>query len=503
MNASSTIVRPSPTALGAGRPWRRVLVYGMGVSGLAASRLLLARGVTVYGADARPAEELDLAAFEESGWLDVPGLEVLPEDAALPGDVDAVVVSPGVPPDKPLLTAARERGLPVISEVELAFPLLDGPVVGITGSNGKSTTTAMTGAILEAAGRRAVVCGNIGDAVSAHVPDPGPDPEQGPAAEDGDAPVYVVELSSYQLEDVESLRPRAAALLNLSPDHLERYGDMDAYAAAKANIFRNQGDGDVAVLNADDPRSREMASAGRRRFFSRTREVADGCHLRGDDVVEVDPVAGAGIDGAAGGQLLFQRSDLPLPGAHNLENAMAAALLARALGADAEAVRRGLGGVTGLPHRLQRVLEADGVEWYDDSKATNFAAVAKSLEDMPEGAVHLILGGKGKGDDPAEVVELARRKVKRIYLVGAAADDFARAFDGVAPITRCGDLEHAVPAAAEAAEAGDVVLLSPACASFDQFDDFAHRGRVYQELVRRHAGEPSASPSPNTGEGGA
>lgn len=485
MSPASSIVSPrgasQAAGLGPGRPWRRVLVYGMGVSGRAATRLLLARGVGVYGVDARPAEELDLAAFSEKGWLENPGLTLLAEDDALPGDIEAVILSPGVPPERPLLMVAREHRVPILSEVELAFPLLDGPMVGITGSNGKSTTTAMTGAMLRQAGRRVVVCGNIGDAVSSCIPDPG-EGAAGGREDGGDetATVYVVELSSYQLETVDLLRPRAAALLNLSPDHLERYGDMDAYGAAKANIFRYQQPEDVAILNADDPRSREMVSQGRRRFFSRTREVADGCHLVDDEVVEVSP-AGSHL-------LLFRRSDLPLPGAHNLENAMAAALLARALGAEPEAIRRALAGFDGLPYRMQRVLEAGGVTWYDDSKATNFAAVAKSLVDLPDGRVHLILGGKGKGDDPAEVVELARTKAKRLYLVGASAEEFADAFEGAAPIERCGDLEHAVPAIAAAAQAGDVALLSPACASFDQFDNFAHRGRVFQELVRRHAG---------------
>jgi UDP-N-acetylmuramoylalanine--D-glutamate ligase len=387
-----------------------------------------------------------------------------------------------VPPDRPLLAAARRAGLPVVSEVELAFPLLDGPVVGITGSNGKSTTTALTGAMLAEAGRAVEVCGNIGEALSAKV--------DGPPGR-----VFVVELSSFQLEAVDTFRPRAAALLNLSPDHLDRYPDLDAYAAAKKNLFCRQGEGDVAVLNADDPRSAAAASAGRRRFFSRLGGVEDGCHLEGEAVVEVEP------DGAE--TWLFARSELALPGAHNLENAMAAALLARALGAPPAALRRAVAAFRGLPHRMQRVADAGGVAWFDDSKATNFAAVAKSLVDLPDGAVHLILGGLGKGDDPAEVVALARRKAKRLYLIGDAAPAFAAAFAGVAPIEESGVMARAVAAAAAAAAPGDVVLLSPACASFDQFDDYAHRGDVFQRLVREATAGTAAAVGAGTAEGSA
>jgi len=464
--------------LGAGRRWRRAVVYGLGLSGRAAAGLLLSRGVAVLAVDARSRDGLPALP---DGALELVGEEAFGDARALPADVDGVVLSPGVPPDRPLLAAARRAGLPVISEVELAFPLLDGPVVGITGSNGKSTTTAMTGAMLAAAGHRVEVCGNIGEALSGKV--------------DG-APgrVFVVELSSFQLEAVDSFRPRAAALLNVSPDHLDRYPDLEAYAAAKQAIFRRQGDGDVAVLNADDPRSAAAASGGRRRFFSRLQPVADGCHLDGETVVEVAP----------GSEVvqLFTRADLPLPGAHNLENAMAAALLARALGAEPAALVDALAGFRGLPHRMQRVAEAAGVTWYDDSKATNFAAVAKSLVDLPDGRVHLILGGLGKGDDPAEVVALARRKAKRLYLIGDAAEGFARAFAGAAPIERSAVLERAVRGAAAAAAAGDVVLLSPACASYDQFTSYAHRGDVFQHLVREIAGAGAATVAAAS-EGGA
>jgi UDP-N-acetylmuramoylalanine--D-glutamate ligase len=457
-------------SLGAGRDWRRVLVYGLGVSGLAATRLLRRRGVEVVGVDSRPREALALAELAAELISD-PGVEVragadpagLPADlAAGPGKVDALVLSPGVPPDRPLVEAARRAGLPVVAEVELAFPLLDGPVAAITGSNGKSTTTAMTGAMLRAAGREVEVCGNIGDAVSARV--------EGPAGR-----LFVVEMSSFQLEAVDTFRPRAAALLNLAPDHLDRYAGLGPYLAAKRRIFARQGPDDVAVVNADDPAVADLAVAARRRRFSRLSAVEDGCFVAGDRVVETSP--------GAEPVELFERSDVPVAGAHNLENAMAAALLARALGAPPAAVRAGLAGFSGLPHRMERVADHGGVVWYDDSKGTNVAATAKSLADLPDGRVHLILGGRAKGDDPAELGPLVAAKARRVYLIGEAAEAFAAALEGTAALEAAGTLERAVASAAGRVRPGDVVLLSPACASFDQFRNYAHRGDRFRELV--------------------
>ena len=479
--------------LGAGRDWRRVLVYGLGVSGTAAARLLRSRGVEVLGVDARPPPALALGGLAgDPGFTLRAGAEpeslaelalALPEAAEL----DAVVLSPGVPPDRPLVADARRRGLPVVAEVELAFPLLTGPVAAITGSNGKSTTTAMTGAMLRAAGRQVEVCGNIGEAVSARV-----DGSPGRA--------FVVELSSFQLEAVDTFRPRAAALLNLAPDHLDRHRGMGAYAAAKRRLFARQEAGDVAVLNADDPGSAATEVRARRRLFSRLQPVADGCFLAGEAVVEAAPDAPP--------TELFGRSDVPVPGAHNLENAMAAALLARALGASPRAVREGLAGFRGLPHRMARVAEHGGVVWYDDSKGTNAAATAKSLVDLPDGRVHLILGGRAKGEDPAVAETLAplvARKARRVYLIGEAAADLERALAATvaeaAPRERAGTLERAVAAAAAAARPGDVVLLSPACASFDQFENYAHRGERFPRAGgrdRRCRGDGGGGPWPRS-----
>lgn len=440
--------------------WRHVLVYGMGLSGRAAARLLLKHGVSVLGVDEKAEDRLDLG-----GLLDDPGFELMAGQklAGLPEAVDGVVVSPGVPLVRPLIEDARRRGVPVVAEVELAFPFLDGPVVAITGSNGKSTTTAMTGDMLRAAGMAVEVCGNIGRPLAAVV--------EGPPGR-----TFVVELSSFQIEGIATFHPKAAALLNLSQDHLDRYPSFEAYGEAKKRLFRDMGPEDVAVANADDPATVGFESGARRRLFSRLSHVADGCRLEGDRVVEVSP-------GMASSEL-FAASDVPLAGVQNLENAMAAALLARALGAPAAAIREGLRGFRGLPHRLERVGEAAGVAWYDDSKGTNPGATAKAIEGFPDGTVHLILGGRNKGADLSSLVPIVQRKARRAYLIGEAADDFARALGAAVPHETAGTLDRAVESAAAMARPGEAVVLSPACASFDQFRDFNHRGEVFQQLVQ-------------------
>lgn len=449
---------------GSGR-FDRVLVYGLGLSGRAVARLLLDRGVAVVGVDARPAAELDLDDL--GGRIEVIAGE---EPREVPSEVDGVVVSPGVPMDRPLLVDARRFRVPVIAEVELSFPLLQGPVVGITGSNGKSTTTALTGAMLRAAGLKPVVCGNIGEPLAGQV--------DGPPGR-----VFVVELSSFQIEGIDSFKPRAAALLNISEDHLDRYAGLDAYAAAKKALFRNMDAEGIAVLNADDPLTLEVDTPARHRLFSRRGPVADGCFLAEDGrVVEVAPDEPE-VE-------LFRASDVPLAGVHNVENAMAAALLARAIGAEPQEIAAGLAAFGGLPHRLQKVGEREGVAFYDDSKGTNPAATLKSLEGFPDGTVHLILGGRNKGANLSVLEPMVRAKAKRAYLVGEAAGDLERALGKATPVEASGTLERAVLAAAERAEPGDAVVLSPACASFDQFRSFVHRGETFQALVRDILGGP-------------
>ena len=456
-------------------PWgngrfERVLVYGLGLSGRAAALMLLSRGVSVVAVDAKAGIDVsDLEAAAGKAKLEIlTGAE--PQELPPPaGTLDAVVVSPGVPLDRPLLEDARRRGVPVIAEVELAAPFLNGPIVGITGSNGKSTTTALTGAMLRAAGHKVEVCGNIGDPLVGKI--------EGPPGR-----VFVVELSSFQIDGIITLKPRAAALLNLSEDHLDRYGSMAAYGASKKRLFLNQDGNGIAVLNADDPEAVNVETQARKRYFSRRIRVEDGCYAHDGRVIEVTP-GEPDVD-------LFRASDVPLAGVHNLENAMAAALLARAIGAEPAELRAGLAGFKGLPHRLERVGERGGVIWYDDSKGTNPGATAKSLEGFDAGTVHLILGGRNKGADLASLVPLIREKVRRAYLIGEAADEFEPVLKGVVDLERSGTLDRAVASAAASAKAGESVVLSPACASFDQFRNFVHRGQVFQDLVRQQLGGP-------------
>jgi UDP-N-acetylmuramoylalanine--D-glutamate ligase len=456
MNALSPLAR-----------WRRAYVLGLGLSGTAAARLLRAHGVAVVGADRRGGEELDLGELAAD-----PGVELRlgRDEGAPPPGVDLVVASPGVSPAHPLLAAARVAGIEVLGEVDLAALVLDGPVGAITGSNGKSTTTAMTGALLAGAGLAVEVCGNIGRPLAS-------------AVEGEPGRRFVVELSSFQLETLRHLRPRAAALLNLSPDHLDRHGDLAGYLAAKRRIFALQRPDDVAVLNADDPPVLATLVPGRRRLFSRRGPVDDGCFLDGDVVRE--------RDGAGEGEL-FRATDVPLPGPHNLENAMAAALLALALGAPRESLAASLRDFRGLPHRLERVGERGGVAFYDDSKGTNVAATARSLESFADASVHLVLGGRNKGADFRLLRDVVARKAKRVYLIGESAPELAQALAGAADLVASGTLATAVEEAASRAHAGESVVLSPACASFDQFRDFADRGRSFQRLVRELVGAETA-----------
>ncbi|MDH3254038.1 MAG: UDP-N-acetylmuramoyl-L-alanine--D-glutamate ligase [Acidobacteriota bacterium] len=445
--------------------WKKVLVYGLGSSGRSAVRLLGEHGVRVVAVDRRPAAELNLGELSTR-----PGVDLLlgSEPTGLPQNVDGVVVSPGVPQDRPLLNAARAQGLVVISEVELASIFVNGPIVGITGSNGKSTTTALTGALLESAGFDVEVCGNIGVPLSSRLTGP-------------EGRVFVVELSSFQLESIATLHPRVAALLNITPDHLDRHGGFRRYLEAKTAIFGSQTGDDFAVLNADDPIVRDVGTAARRRYFSRLSTPQEGCYLEGEAVFQVEP------NGTR--TRLFERRDLRLLGAHNVENAMAAALIALSVGAASETFAHALSVFEGLPHRMQVVARVDGVIWLDDSKGTNVGATLKSLADLRNRSVHLIVGGRNKGADLSLLAEEVERTAKRVYLIGEAASELAHALPPSVAQHRSGDLESAVRAAAEGTCSGDTVLLSPACASFDQYESYIQRGEHFQRLVLEMTGE--------------
>jgi UDP-N-acetylmuramoylalanine--D-glutamate ligase len=407
-----------------------VLVLGLARSGEAAALALARRGVRVIGVDRNG--DLD------SGRLRAAGVEVVlgAEDPALVADVDLLVKSPGVPSDVPLVAAARERGVPVWSEVELGSRLLTNPVLGVTGTNGKTTTTELLGAVFAAAGRPAAVAGNVGRPLTGL---------DGALAEDA---WIVCELSSFQLEDIESFRPRVAVLLNLTSDHLDRHGDLDAYRAAKLRIFENQQSEDVAVV------PRGFGPVGGR---------ASLVEFSADDELPAEPL---------------------LPGAHNRENAAAAVAAARAVGIDEDALAKALRTFAGVPHRLELVREVNGVRFVNDSKATNPEAAARALASYPPG-LRVILGGSLKGTPFAGLAQKARAaRVACAYLVGEASDELAEALaaEGVR-FHYSGDLASAVADAFADAEAGDVVLLSPACASYDQFSNFEERGDRFRELV--------------------
>jgi UDP-N-acetylmuramoylalanine--D-glutamate ligase len=444
----------------------RAAVFGLARSGRAAVEVLLARGVEVVATDVKSREEL--------GDLPEPGgvryvLGGHPE--SLLESVDLVIVSPGIPLLLPVLDAARARALPVLSEIELAARLLSGVVVGVTGTNGKSTTTALAAALLSSAGRTAVACGNFGTPwISFAAP--------GALPEGAAPPTWVVELSSFQLEGIRRFAPDVAVHLNLTPDHLDRYRSLDDYGAAKARIFENQREAQIAVLNADDPSVARIRPRARRLEFSRRALPARGVALAGEAFVA--DLCGSGPETVA------RRDDLALPGAHNVENALAALAATLPLGVTPAAAAATFRSFRGLPHRTSLVRVLGGVAWYDDSKGTNIDATLKSLEGFPDGAVQLILGGKEKGDDFRRLAPLVRTKTRRVLTIGAAGDRIAAALEETRGVTvvRCETLERAVREAAAAAASGEVVLLSPACASFDQFRNFEHRGEVFESLVK-------------------
>jgi UDP-N-acetylmuramoylalanine--D-glutamate ligase len=444
----------------------RAVVFGLARSGRAAVEALLARGVEVVATDVRTRPELgDLPERPEVTYA----LGGHPE--SLLDGVDLVVVSPGVPLLLPVLDAARARALPIVSEIELASRLLPGVVVGITGTNGKSTTTALCAALLAAAGRDAVACGNLGTPwIAFAVP--------GARHETAPPPTWVVELSSFQLEGIRRFGPDVAVHLNLTPDHLDRYRSMDDYGAAKARIFENQREAQIAVLNADDPLVSRIRPRARRLDFSRRAMPRRGAAL-------VDGAFAADVDGS-GPRTVARRDDLALPGAHNVENALAALAATVPLGVTPDAAVSVFRSFRGLPHRMALVRLLSGVTYYNDSKGTNVDATLKSLEGFPDGTVHLILGGKEKGDDFRRLAPLIRAKTRRVLTIGAAGERIAAALEETPGVTavRCETLERAVEEAAATAASGDVVLLSPACASFDQFRNFEHRGLVFERLVK-------------------
>ncbi|MBM4269726.1 MAG: UDP-N-acetylmuramoyl-L-alanine--D-glutamate ligase [Deltaproteobacteria bacterium] len=440
------------------REGHRALVLGLGRTGVAVLRHLRRQGAFARGADRRA--DLPLPAdLEEAADVEI---RVGDEDATLLDGIDLVVPSPGVPATSPLLREAVSRGIPVVSEIELAARSLDVPLVAITGTNGKSTTTELVGAMLARAGRRPFVGGNLGTPLVDAV--------------DGDFDVVVAEVSSFQLEWVESFRPSVGVFLNVSDDHLDRHGTLEAYAALKARLFARQGPSDFAILNRDDPLVAVLASdlAARVETFGSSPGKGSGASLVGNEI-EVRT-------GDTTFRLSLARSSLL--GAHNRENVMAAALAAHAAGAAPSALQAALDDFRALPHRMQVVHERAGVRYVDDSKGTNVGAVVRSLEGLPDGRTVLIAGGLSKGGDFSVARDVLARKARRIVLYGRARDELERSWRGAAEIESHEDFGEAVRAAAVAARSGDLVLLSPACASQDQFRDYAARGDAFATIVR-------------------
>jgi len=439
-----------------------VTVLGLGRSGLAAARLCLREGAVVTLNDNRPREAVVPAVTDllAAGATLVAGEH--PEELFRTSDL--IVKSPGVKPQLPALQAARAAGVPVVGEVELCAPFLaasGAPVVGITGTNGKSTTTALTGHLLQAAGRHLFSGGNLGTPVAEAVL----------SGERFD--VWVLELSSYQLDDLRALQLDLGAVLNVTPDHLDRYGTVEAYAASKAQLPARVRAGGALVLGDDNGWTHAMrAPAGvvERRFGASPdvdlRVVADGVERRAEE----------------GGVEHYPVQVAALRGAHNRENAAVAIELARRLGLTPDEVRRGLESYPGLAHRIESVRRLGGVEWINDSKATNVDSVEKSLQAFA-GPLHLMLGGLGKGAPYAPLRPLFAGRVCRIYTLGADAARVEAELGDLAPVERCGDLATAVARAHALAQPGETVLLSPACASFDQFKSFEHRGDTFRALV--------------------
>ena len=453
---------------------KKVLVVGLGKSGVAAALFLRHRGAQVTVSDVRSAEALAKeipALIEEGIAVEAGGHGLLTFRRQ-----DLIVVSPGVPVDTPELVQVRKFGLPVIGELELAAHYLRGKVLAITGSNGKTTTTSLCGEILQAGKLPVQVGGNIGVPVISLVEE---------SREDGWS---VLEVSSFQLETTNEFHPKVAVILNITPDHLDRHGSFENYVAAKERIFARQTAEDALVLNADDDVAKSAAAraqtgAGPRVFwFSRTRVVRQGAFVHEGTILYRESEQ-------AKAEPVLKVSEIPLKGAHNVENVLAAVCAARLAGVEAAAIRQAVVEFKAVEHRLEFVATINGVDYYNDSKATNVDASMKAIASFA-GGIHLILGGKDKNSDYRQMRALLTERVKAVYTIGAAAEKIHTHIEGAVPVVSAGTLEEALARASSVAQPGEIVLLAPACSSFDQFENYEHRGRVFKEAVtaRRELG---------------
>jgi UDP-N-acetylmuramoylalanine--D-glutamate ligase len=439
---------------------KRVLVVGLARTGEVTSLFAAGYGAIVTATDEKT--ENDLRPTAEKLRAAGVKLELGGHTPEIFREKDLIVVSPGVPANLTFLVQARAAGIPVWSEIELAWRLLRGKLIAVSGSNGKTTTTALVGHILKTAGIPILVGGNIGTPLLSLV------------ESSTDSSVTVAELSSFQLETIEAFRPEIGVLLNLTPDHLDRHASFEEYAAAKMRLFENQLERDVAVLNADDPEvTKRMPARPQVFWFSRQKRVAAGAFVRDGQIVfrrEGEEVS------------FFRREEIPLRGEHNLENVLAACVAAYLAGADPGAIANGVKSFRGVEHRLEFVAEIGGVEFFNDSKATNVDAALKAIEAFP-GPLIVILGGKDKGSPYTPLIEPLRQRARTAILIGAAAGKIAADFGDAVPYVHAETLDRAVQLATSVARPGDTVLLAPACSSFDQFENYEQRGRVFKELV--------------------
>ncbi len=442
---------------------KRVLVVGLARTGLATARFLKKRGAIVSATEIKRREEIDKDVDREVNGMGIP-VEWGGHCEKTFASQDLIVMSPGVDLAIEPIQKAKKRGVPILSEIELAFRFIHVPIIAVTGTNGKTTTTLLIGAMLKEEGRRVGVGGNVGEPLILFV-----DEEKG-------WDVLVAEISSFQLETIETFRPRISVLLNITEDHLDRYPSYADYIEAKSRIFTNQTSEDDAVLNGDDPIVLKLAESvkAKKVFFSlreRANRVAfyDPPHivLRIEDKEEVYSLANA-----------------PLKGIHNVENMMAAITVSRLFHCSKTAIEKVLNRFEGIEHRLELVREIRGVRYYNDSKGTNVGAVVKSLQSFSEPLI-LIAGGKDKEGDLSPLKELIRTRVRSMILIGEARERMARELGGLTNTTMARDLEEAVYLAHQAAREGDVVLLSPACSSYDMFKDYRERGNLFKEAVRR------------------
>jgi UDP-N-acetylmuramoylalanine--D-glutamate ligase len=443
------------------RDWKKTTVgiVGMGRSGFASARFLSEKGARIFAYDKKPLDSFSEA--EKQAWQELANTELRTgheKPNALDG-VDLLVLSPGVPLSSPPVARQVERGITVWGEIELASQFITGPILAIGGTNGKSTTTELLGKILQASGWGTFVGGNLGTPLIEAV---GEDYDQ-----------YVVEVSSFQMETVEMFRPHVAVLLNVTPDHLDRYPNMQAYAKAKANMFRRMLPDDIAILNGDDPAVMAVAPSTPQVWKWSTKEpVSVGAWSDEQGLHFVTPPAVFNLN----------RDEIALKGKHNEENVMAAVLAALTTGVTASMVKLVLAEFKGLPHRVEFVREVDGVQYFDDSKGTNVGAVAAALSGF-ERPVVLIAGGVDKGGDYHEIDESIKQHVKSVITIGQAADAIAKAWGPLCPVKKADSMEDAVAKASKQAKRGDIVLLSPACSSFDMFKDYKDRGDQFQQAV--------------------